>query len=183
MMQKIHFASLLYFILSIATKSYAEERIPFIQQSIQGTWVITKFESTSIVEGELLKKQDIPESKKRYPKLTFSSNNRFIAQDMLFSFPDGTARTFSFSGQFSLNDSTRIMRLSFNDPTDNQPLQLFFKVEVSEEGIELLVNKEELFMYMDFISSKDSFASTLNDLFKTSVQSYSSHYFLKKSYQ
>ena len=88
MMQKIHFASLLYFILSIATKSYAEERIPFIQQSIQGTWVITKFESTSIVDGELLKKQDIPESKKRYPKLTFSSNNRFIAQDMLFSFPD-----------------------------------------------------------------------------------------------
>ncbi|MFN3588522.1 MAG: hypothetical protein ACK4UP_04015 [Spirosomataceae bacterium] len=183
MMQKVRFAYLLFIIaLTSFTNSYAKERIPFVRQSIQGTWVITKFESTSIVNGEQ-KTQDTQESKNVYSKLTFLRNDRFIADDMRITFPDGKVKTYSFSGQFLLDDSTGIMRLSFDDPTDKQPLQLFFKIEISEEGLELLVNKEELFMSMDFVASKDTFTATLNEVFKASIESYSSHYHLKKSYQ
>ena len=182
-MQKLRFAYLLsMLIFTPSTHIYAKQRIPFIRETIQGTWVITHFKSTSIIDG-VEKIQGKQASKNGYQKLTFQHNNRFVAKDMSISYPNGDIKTYTFSGEYRLDDSKGIIHMSFIDPTDNQPLELYFKIQLTEEGIELLVNKEELFLSMDFLASKDTFTQSLNTIFKESVQSYASCYSLKKFFQ
>lgn len=182
-MQKLRFAYLLsILIFTNSTHIYAKERIPFIREIIQGTWVITHFESTSIIDG-VEKSQGNQESRNGHPRLTFQHNNRFVAKDMKISLPDGDIKTYTFAGEYTLDDSLGTIQLSFIDPADNQPLELYFKIHLTEDGLELIVNKEELFLTMDFVASKDSFTKSLNEVFKKSIQSYASSYSLKKSFQ
>ena len=162
--------------------TFAGERTPFSSQSLQGTWVITKLESKIVLDGEE-STQEYFKNGNNHSKLTFMPNGQFEAIEMRAPQQNGKLETSSFSGVYSLEEKTGKISLQFKDPSDNQVIHLFFKVQATAEGIALQVDKEELFQSMDYISARDSFMQTFNELFKQSVQSYSTHYILRKSYQ